>query len=408
MAEQTTPDKENIDFQSPNSDGFAAQGDDWSVGDPEASVSAQSNVAPMQSKLTEDAKPEPKGLGEMFPDKDEQNTLLVILNSYLDKKDRQPYLNALSAYSTVETEKAKGLSLQSRLGFFEKSEEYKDSGVNTELSKIFQSEKSQQVRNDSRAATPKPFNSLAESSTGLNQSEADASLAASKQAVDGLGAVAGGVASGMASLAHGVKSLFNGKDDPLAGPLDGAFKNIASAAKEKVCSFTLDLLENAAKNKAEKTQENLAKGVQKVLDLPSDASKEEVEKELKGVAKMTAEANNASRSYAKLGADNLLDPSLTDKQHRGLRSESEVTETAQDNAQNVSDTLSKLKDAPALQGEDKKALKEKAESMANEAAKMVRKMIESIRNMFGQDKRAKAEGEEMEAPAASSGPRPGM
>lgn len=367
--------------------------------DPEfspANVTSQA-AKPQESKAR-------RGLDTIFPDPNELKVLSYLIEKHVPKKDRVPYSETLHQYAEIEDPSAKKLSLESRLGAFEKSDVFKQSMLQTSVLKEYLNEKAAATRAEAHQSNQARVGS-AESPTGLSVSEGDAASTFAGNAAKTADNVGGGLASGMAGLVHAFKSG-NGKD-PLQGIVQDV-RNITKAGMEAVFGDTAKRQENSLVKKAELSDAKLGALVNGFMSLPSDSPKDVVEASLNNINKAAKQVTSDTRALAKNGVDNILDNTLTDKQRRDLMSQSDVEEKTEKGTNSVADQLSKLTNAPALQGDDKQELKGKAQTMAAEAAAMIRKMLESIRNMFSQNKQAKNAGAEMGPAASPAIPRPGM
>lgn len=340
------------------------------------------------------------GLNEMFPDPEQFNQYQAVFAVGVDPAEKNLYTDTLLKYAAVEPDERKALGVTTRLEHFEKSPEYTEAQLKVKLSDFLKKAQASQLSDQARIERELARPGGAEAQNGLSRGEGNAGTNAQAnmlKAAENMGAAGSNLAGSLTGLVTGIAKLG-------VAPLV-AVKDVGVDMYNKVKGDGIPRQEKVAEDAIQMGIKSLAETVEKANNLPKDSPAAVVKPLIEKAAEQQKALNDQIRSQGRQGANNAMDETLTDAQRRMIKSPDEVLEAGQSNSEKVAGLMDKLAKSPALEGEGKEQLQEKAKAMALEAAEMIRKMIESIKNMFTQGNKAKAEATTPAAPSAAQAPR---
>lgn len=339
-------------------------------------------------------------LDKMFPDVNHLEQYKYVFDQAVDPSEKALYTKTLLKYAESEPEDRKTLGVTTRLEHFEKSSEYSESQLKVKLSDALKKLQAVEFSNNERELRELSRPGGPEAPNGLSRGEGDAAnnaLANASKAAQNLG-------NAGSNFIGAVSGMANGLVKTAAAPFV-AVKDAGVGKYHKVKGDGIPRQEKVTEEAIQLGIKNLAETVEKTNKLPSDAPASVVSQLLEKAQQQQKELSDQIRAQGRQGVNNSLDETLTDAQRRQIKTPDEVLESGKTSSEKVASLMDKLAQSPALEGEGKEQLKEKAKVMAIEAAEMIRKMIETIRNMFTQGNKAKAEGAEAASPSAAQAPR---
>lgn len=364
---------------------------------PEADSRSNSEIDATDSSSSADSKPVDQetlsypemqrnaALIRMFSNPVHMNKFLSALDN-VDEAEREIYIDTLVAYEKIEPEKLRSMGLATRLENFEKSTEFSESNLKIKLSDVVKketlSENSEKKRQDTNTL------GRADSPTGLSQAEGDAAV----NLLGNAAKAAGNVAQGGSNLIGSLSGLAGGAISSTASLVAAPGRAVVSAGKgmyHKMKGDGIPRQEKATQDSIDMKMQSLGENIEKFEKLPKDSPNSVVKPLMETMEKQAKEISGEIRTQSKQGVTNALDDNLSEKQKLLIKSPGEVEESGETNTKKLSGLMDKLSDAPALKGAGNEQLQQKAKEMAADAAEMIRKIIESIRDLFSRGNEAK-------------------